>query len=207
MNLLPLTSILLFCVILNYAIRKSNIRDRDDSLQSSGKNRHKTSTPKKPISDIHFISFPANLLTEITTENPKIIDNLTTLRRLAKAQVINLEGMTNDEIRDTYGDSNFETLSMADQRYMTLCRVLQTLSEECFKNELPGEAEKFLKFAVDTNTDFLPIWQSLGEYYLDSGKKDSLKSLHDKALSLPEERFDKIRDLIENLYNLCGLFE
>jgi tetratricopeptide (TPR) repeat protein len=90
---------------------------------------------------------------------------------------------------------------------MTLCRVLQTLSEECFKNELPGEAEKFLKFAVDTNTDFLPIWQSLGEYYLDSGKKDSLRALHDKALSLPEERFDKIRDLIENLYNLCGLFE
>ncbi len=207
MNLLPLTSILLFCVILNYAIRKSNIRDRDDSLRPSGKNRHKTGTPEKTLSDIHFISFPADLLTEITTENPKIIDNLTTLRRLAKAQVINLEGMTNDEIRDTYGDSNFETLSMADQRYMTLCRVLQALSEECFKNGLPDEAEKFLQFAVDTNTDFLPIWQSLGEYYLDSGRSDSLRSLYHKALSLSEERFDKIRDLIENLYNLCGLFE
>ncbi len=207
MNLLPLTSILLFCVILNYAIRKSNIRDRDDSLRPSGKNIHKTGTPEKTLSDIHFISFPADLLTEITTENPKIIDNLTTLRRLAKAQVINLEGMTNDEIRDTYGDSNFETLSMADQRYMTLCRVLQTLSEECFKNELPGEAEKFLQFAVDINTDFLPIWQSLGEYYLDTGRSDSLRDLRDKAFSLTDERFDKIRDLIDNLYNLCGIFE
>ncbi len=207
MNLLPLTSILLFCVILNYAIRKSNIRDRDDSLHSSGKNRHKTSTLPKPISEIHFISFPEDLLTEITIENPKIIDNLTTLRRLSKTQVINLDGMTNDEIRDTYGEQNFETLSMADQRYMTLCRVLKTLADECFRNGLSFEAEKFLLFAVDTNTDFLPIWQSLGEYYLNTGRSDSLKALYDKAFSLPEERFEKIRDLIENLYDLCGLFQ
>ncbi len=207
MNLLPLTSILLFCVILNYAIRKSNIRDRDDSLRSSGKKRHKTGTPEKMLSEIHFISFPENLLTEITTENPKIIDNLTTLRRLAKAQVINMGGITNDEIRDIYGDQNFEHLSMADQRYMNLCRVLLTLSEECFKSGLPDEAEKFLKFAIDTETDFLPIWQTLGEYYLDTDRSDSLKALRDKAFSLPDERYDKIRDLVENLYNLCGLFE
>ena len=207
MNLLPLTSILLFCVILNYAIRKSNIRDRDDSLRSSGKNRHKTDTPEKKLSDIHFISFPENLLTEITTENSKIIDNLTTLRRLAKAQVINMGGMSNDEIRETYGDQNFEHLSMADQRYMNLCRVLQTLSEECFKSGLPDEAEKFLKFAIDTDTDFLPVWQTLGEYYLNTDRSDSLRDLRDKAFSLPDERFDKIRDLVDNLYNLCGIFE
>ena len=207
MNLLPLTSILLFCVILNYAIRKSNIRDRDDSLRSSGKNRHKRGTPEKTLSEIHFISFPENLLTEITTENSKIIDNLTTLRRLAKAQVINMGGLSNDEIRDTYGDQNFERLSMADQRYMNLCRVLQTLSEECFKSGLPDEAEKFLRFAIDTDTDFLPIWQALGEYYLNTNKSDSLKDLRDKAFSLPDKRFDKIRDLVDNLYNLCGIFE
>ncbi len=154
------------------------------------------------MSELHFISFPEDLPVELPTEDPKIIDDLATLKRLMKSPVVNLEGITNTELKRLYGAENFDYLSLADQRYASLIRVLLRLSSACSRNSFLMEEEKYLLFALDTGTDCYEIWASLADNYYYTGDREGIAALVKRAKDLPDERFGRIKKMLDSMNDL-----
>ncbi len=207
MNLIPLTSVLLFCFILSIAIRRSNKRDESINADFLETVKASRTAPPAPLSELHFISFPEELLKDIPCDDKKLQDQLDTLRRLAKTPVINLHGLTNAEIRDAYGDEKYNELVSADERYLTLCRVLINLSDSCIRNYMTDEAEAFLLFAIDTGSDSYDVWHNLGMLYMENVRdRDALGDLIKRAKSIQGPNGERIQKALQNIMSLSLVY-
>ncbi|SKB54468.1 hypothetical protein SAMN06296386_10225 [Lachnospiraceae bacterium] len=207
MNLIPLTSVLLFCFILSIAIRRSNKRDESINADFLETVKASRTAPPAPLSELHFISFPEELLKDIPCDDKKLQDQLDTLRRLAKTPVINLHGLTNAEIRDAYGDEKYNELVSADERYLTLCRVLINLSDSCIRNGMTDEAEAFLLFAIDTGSDSYDVWHGLGMLYMENVRdRDALGDLIERAKSIKGPNGKRIQKALQNIMSLSLVY-
>ena len=72
---------------------------------------------------------------------------------------MNLIGISNTDLKKSYGPANLELLSIYDQNYSRYIRTLQLMAE-CIYEEYPDKAAAILEYCISIGTDIS------GTYYL-----------------------------------------
>ena len=206
MKLLTLTSVVLMGLVINNAIRRSNARSRKINEDFWKRERESYRAPARSTEDLDYISFPENLPVHINTDDPQIKEYQETLENLTGKQVLNLSGISNTDIRLSYGNKNMEELSRADQRYLTLCRTLDRLAAAYYEKGLREEARILLEFALSVGCDISSCWSCLGRIYLDSEDREALLSLFDKAEAL-DKGIHSRNEILRSLNELKSLID
>ena len=187
MKLLTFTSVILIGLVINNAIRRSNARSRKIRDEFLERERSARTTPRRSTEDLKFIHFPDDLPLHLSTDDPQIKEYQETLVNITKKSVINLSGISNTDIRLAYGAPNMEELSRADERFIVLCRTINSLSEAYARTGHRIEAIKLLEFAVSEGSDIKETWTSLGQLYLQTNNTPALDSLINKAGKLRDD--------------------
>jgi len=114
---------------------------------------------------------------DLLPEDERAAEYKETLRELAKEPIVNLTGITNTDLKITYGAPNIKLLSAYDQRYTVLARTLQSFGELLYQNGYSDAAVTVLSFAVSTRTDISATYKLLIKLYKELGQAEKIAGL------------------------------
>ncbi len=181
-----LASIIVFCIWLAYEIRKHNKKDKK-IIDSFWEKEHKANnTRAKSLDGLNYIQIPEKIYAALPVPIPAELDDCSKmLQHLKENKIVNLSHITNTDLKLKYGASNLDTLSEYDQNYITLLRVLQTLSEYHSEKGNAETTRLLLEFAVEIQSDNISTYKMLAEIYCTAGEDHKLDYLISAASLLP----------------------
>lgn len=181
------TIILIF--LLQYEMRK-NAKGKTQTVQEFLKRELEANTARKQ--DISGLAYktvdlsPLPDMSGVPDEDGEIAAVLAALKRLAGKQYLNLSGISNTDLKLTYGAANFPFLSECDANFTAFMRRLYDLGMRLNEAGAPEIAVPVLEYAVGAGTDVGSTYRLLGSIYASQNDSDALAALRQKAEELPE---------------------
>ena len=134
------------------------------------KERRADSTLKQPLDNLPFIQVP---LDSIPSPEPAVNEKcaalLSELNTLAGKKIVNLTGISNTDLKLTYGAPNLPILTEYDQNFTSLCMNLHELGCEYKLTGHEDEAIATFNAAISVGTDISGTYTTLAEMYAEKG--------------------------------------
>lgn len=181
-----------FVIILTYVLRRNSNLEREVTDRFWEKEARSNATRRKDISSLPYLTLPLDAF-PIGKYTDEVLTELEVqLRQLAGEAILNLNGITNTELKLTYGAANLETLSQCDERFTKLIQLLHQYGKRLLELSHPSEAKLVLRFAAENGSDISDTYTLLADAYLTDGETDLLRTLIDTASRLTSPRRDAI---------------
>lgn len=178
MNFAFLASCLLFCAVIYHAINRSKSIEENSTKAFWQKEQQANFVRKKSLDNLDYIIIPEQILhLSPQSSSEKIKECLKELTELSETPIVNLTGISNTDLKLTYGTANITILSQYDFQYTSMVRILQKLAEELVSLNEKELAVQVLEFSVSTRTDISKTYYLLASLYDEAGtpeKKDFL---------------------------------
>lgn len=106
------------------------------------------------------------------------------LCKLADCRIINLTGISNTELRLTYGTANLDPLTTYDHNFTILIRTLQKWGTLLVSAEKKEDAVTVLSYAVSIGSDIAGTYATLSRLYKERGELSKIEELKASAEKL-----------------------
>ena len=165
----------------------------DNSIRSFlEKERTANNTLKQPLDDLPFIRVPLESIpAPENAVNEKCAALLEQIKMLSEKKIVNLTGITNTDLKLTYGAANLPILTEYDQNFTSLCKAIYDLGCEYKNADMPDEAVATFNAGISVGTDLSGNYTTLAEMYAEKGLYVEIQRLINCA--------DNIRSLTKNL--------
>lgn len=208
MKFLLLPSITILILVLNHNIRKNKNKDDISIRAYLSREDQANSARRKDLSNLPYIEVPLNTLPlDITLNDEKkqlqISNYIKEIRYLSEKQMLNLIGVSNTELKEQYGPSNLEILTICDQNYSRYIRNLHLLAE-CIYDEYPEQAVTIWEYCLNIGTDISGTYAALGQHYLEKNETEKFTKLYDY---IPTKNTISGKTILSKLDKLKASFE
>ncbi len=185
MKLPIFTTVVILSAFTWFYMRRSSSKMKEEEEKFWDREREANSTRRKPLDDLAYITIPYDQL-PITGEvgNPVIMECEAFLLGLKDAKIVNLNGISNTDLKLRYGVANLTDLSEYDQNYTEMIRTLADWGEELQKLGRTEEAVKVLDFGISCHTDIRKNFLILADIYEAEKKYDDIERLIEEAEKL-----------------------
>ncbi len=190
-----LTSVIVFIVWLTVKISEGKKERAESEREYWEKERAANAVRKQSLDDLNYIEFPfAYLPSEesFTDEGQNIPSSLLMLKDLVGKKIVNLNGISNTDLKLKYGTTNITVLSEYDTNFITLCREGHLLSEYLFELGRIEEAERISEALVQSGSDVCAQFTLLRKIYETSGKEEKVSNLIHLAENMTSSRKEAI---------------
>lgn len=185
MKLPFLASFMILLVVISHLIRKSNRTMEKEQQSFWAKEREANNVRKKPLDDLNYITIPfEELPCNAHSYSESVQDCLSTLHALSERKIVNLTGITNTDLKLTYGTANITALTEYDQNFTVLVTTLQKWAEALLDLGAVEEAQKILEYAVSVDSDVSKTYELLASIYEDKQDTEAIASLIEHAKGL-----------------------
>lgn len=180
-----LASFLVFILWLHYELRKSSKAGQHSMDVFWQKERDANNVRKKSLDNLPYITIPFDRLPMDTAlDNEEVVHAQDVIRRLSGQKIVNLTGISNTDLKLTYGTANITALTQYDQNYTLLASTLYKWGEILYKEGYLKEAKQILEFGIETGTDVSGNYKLLALIYKGEGNQTGQQKLYEKAESL-----------------------
>ena len=181
-----LTIVALFILAMFAANKKSDRQMREPIEQFLERESAANLVRKQSLDDLAYIRIPEDFFSfSYNAEtDPDAAEAMTILNSIREEQIVNFTGLSNTDLKLSYGAANLPLLSRFDQNYTLLARALQSLAEYLVRKEQKKDAIRVLEFAVETRTDISASYKLLGDLYIENGSPEKVDDLIPKAAAL-----------------------
>lgn len=177
-----LASVLLFCMLLSFFIKRSNKKAAEAEANFWEKEKNANFVRKKPLDNLSYVHIPEAFFDfPYNTQDGQTEDALSMLKHLSSQKIVNLTGISNTDLKLKYGTANITVLTEYDQNYTQLVRALQKLADSLHQNGQDEAAREILEFSVCTGTDISGTYYLLADLYVKSGQAERIKELKEAA--------------------------
>lgn len=184
MKLFILSVAVFFLVTLTLKIKISYRKSRITKQEFLDLESQANLTRKQPLDDLDYITIPLNKLPFYDNENEDIISYQNEIKALADKTIVNLTGMSNTDLKLTYGAANLDILSEYDRNFTELVRLLYMWGQNLYDNGKVNDAKTVLEFAIDCKTDVSKNYILLANIYKDKGELSKINNLINSANEL-----------------------
>ena len=185
MKLPVLASFIILLAVISHLIKKHNRTMEQEQQSFWSKERAANSVRKKPLDDLNYITIPFEKLPcDTYVTEPKIADILNSLHVLSERKIVNLTGITNTDLKLTYGTANITALTEYDQNFTSLVTTLQKWAETLYDLGAVTEAKTILEYAVSVESDVSGTYEMLASMYKAIDDRGALEALIAKAENL-----------------------
>lgn len=136
---------------------------------------------KKDLDDLDYITVDLDRLPMKDSCEEEEEDLRNQLQKVLDQPILNLGNMSNADIKLAYGIANFETISIYDQNYTKLIRVLNQWGKYCFDHEKYDRAKQILEYALALGSDISTTYTMLADIYLQTDSLDKVQALIDQV--------------------------
>ncbi|MBE5870910.1 MAG: hypothetical protein E7294_06595 [Lachnospiraceae bacterium] len=195
-------SFIVLIIWLKYEIGKADRLKAKASDSFWDKEMQANNVRKKSLDNLHYVEIPYDLIPrDLLTEYEAMRDSLAMIDALSGKKIVNLNGITNTDLKLSYGTANITPLSEYDENYTKLITALYTIASLLYENGYAGQAVPLLEFGVMTGTDMSGYYRLLQKHYRSTkepGKLDWLKSCAEKVEGMMKDSICRIVNEPEN---------
>ncbi len=186
---------IVFCILLSYYIKKSDNDQKKITEEFWEKELRANAVRKKDISKLDYITIPLEKIPEpLGTSCEKSFFSL------AEKPMLNLTGISNTDLKLSYGTANLNILSEYDNNY---AEMISLLPEYCLELQKAGQedtAQMLLEFAVNKKADSRKIYSQLAAIYQKKGLNAKIDWLMTTSEVLPEITKNAIQKDLSAMY-------
>lgn len=171
---------LLFLVFLAVRYRKIAAKREQAENEFWDKERQAKITPAKDISNLRYITIPIEKFPINFSDDEDVIEIEKELQELSTHRLLNLTGVSNTDLKITYGTPNFETMSKIGDDFDRMCVLVNKYAEVLFEAERFDDVITVLEFAVGVGTDVSESYTLLAKCYKNKEMNEKLDMLKDQ---------------------------
>lgn len=205
--------VLVLCIWIHYESKKSSNAEKKDSENFWEHEHNADFVRKKDISNLDYVKIPMETLpfgaaskASISSGQPDTLDRISsyeqTIRELSEKKILNLTGITNTELKLSYGTSNLDELSSYDQNFTVLVRTLYQWADSLYSLGFEDEARTLLEFGISCHTDVSGNYILLARMYRKEGNVAALTKLKEEAEKLNTLTKNSILEKIQMELNM-----
>ena len=173
------TIVISFLCIMIYMKTTTNRFNTGDAKRLE-EERLSNSVRRKSLDDLKYIDIPFESLpfSRGTDDTDEVLaaDEAAVLSLKGK-KIVNFTGISNTDLKLTYGAPNLPILSEYDQNYTSLVKSLDSWGNHLMERGLKTEARKVFEFAVGCKTDLKSTYLPLADIYVENFEFDRLDHL------------------------------
>lgn len=200
----PLFTTIVLVAGFIWVYMKMSSRNPDKNIEDFlEKERLSNSVRKQPLDNLDYIN--VNIDDFVIPEdamNERVNDLYDSIKLLSESKIVNFTGVTNTELKLTYGVANLNTLTEYDQNFTTLCRSIYDLAIELNNQGFKSEAEAILSKGIEYGTDISGNYLMLADLYIERGSAASILNLiksADNIRSLTKEStIEKLKEKLSS---------
>lgn len=189
---------IIFLILLTYFLRKNTRLEQETQEQFWEKERQANAARKKNIKDLPYLTIPLETFPLGKYTDSELSRLEQELSELSEASILNLNGVTNTDLKLNYGLANLDFLSECDENYTKMIRLLQEYGKRLFELSHQNDAETVLRYAVDSGSDICATYTLLADIYLARNASGELASLMETANNLDSTRKDTILEKLNS---------
>ena len=177
-----LAGFLAFVIFL--AIRFAYLNKKQETAMEDFWQREEAAkhVPKVDLSTISYIEIPMDRFPIGKYDDDETAAIEDALFALKKKRIININGMTNTEVKLKYGTDNLEALSDMEEAYNELTVLLVDYAKSLMEHGDHEGACAVLEFGVDTGTDVSANYELLGDCYKALDRPRDIETLKQTVL-------------------------
>lgn len=195
-----LICLFLIVIWIYYQRSKSDQAIKKESDAFWSREREANLSRKKDLTSLDYITIPFENLPFSENNSEEILHVQNQLNKLKDQKIANLTGLSNTDLKITYGAANLTLLTTYDHNYTLLVRYLNQWGQLLLKSDKTHEARTVLAYAISCGSDISQTYLSLAAIYLDSGDYEALFELQEKAHNLTSPLKES---LIQKLDAIC----
>ncbi len=185
MNFILFASFITFGVWLTFKLRKSRNLNEKAAIDFWENENMANSVRKKPLQESDFVCFPFETLPTDESFLPEAPpEALTILRSLSDRKMINLNGVSNTDVKKQYGTANLTILSEYDENFESFVKQIYLLCQQLYDAGRIPEAVTLLEEGITAGTDSLSHYRLLAKIYRENGQTDKFPRLRVEAEKL-----------------------
>ena len=184
-----------FCLVLTYQIRKNDSEQQKVQDEFWEKERLANAVRKKDISKLDYITIPfEKMLVKLNTSTEK------KLYEFADKPMLNFTGISNTDLKLSYGTANLNILSEYDNNFINFISLLPDYTLELQEAGHNDTAQMLLEFAINCNADSRKIYEQLASIYIAQNQPDKLDALYQHSEQLPSLTKKAVQDMLSSMY-------
>ena len=149
------------------------------------KERRANFTRRQSLDGLNYITVnPDDFPVKEPYDNELIEELMLRITTLSTQKIVNFTGITNTDLKLTYGVANLPLLTEYDQNYTLLCRTVYDLGRELNETGRKDDAISVLKLGIKYGTDISANYLLLADLYLETGRRSSIAGLISAAQSI-----------------------
>ena len=172
---------LIFLIWLAIRIKTLDAKQEQQEAEFWAKEKAAKATPAKDISNLRYITIPIEKFPLNFSTDEKVIEIENELKELSTHRLLNLSGVTNTELKITYGAPNFETMSKIGDDFDRMCVLLNKYSEALYEADRIDDVISVLEFAVGVGTDVSESYTLLAKCYRAKEMNEKLDMLKNQV--------------------------
>ena len=170
MNFIILASTLILGLFIALFTKKENTALEKEETIFWTKEHKSNFVRKKPLDNLDYITIPEDILTmQPDNASAQTLSYLQDLNDMSCLKIVNLTGISNTDLKLTYGTANITVLSEYDNHYTQMVTILQKLAENLVACEDVEHAIRVLEFSISTDSDVSKSYYLLWELYKQVG--------------------------------------
>lgn len=182
MNFIILASSLIIACFVAIFTKKDKYT-QETAEQNFWNKEHKSNfVRKKSLENLNYITIPEDLIA-LEPKNPtaQTLSYLHDLKDMSALTIVNLTGISNTDLKLTYGTANITVLSEYDAHYTQMVTTLQKLAESLVASKDNENAIRVLEFAISTGSDVSKSYYLLSDLYVQTGTPEKVHLLIQQA--------------------------
>ena len=177
---MPILCIAFFIIILSvFSVMRNRASRKFQERQNAfwEKERQANAVRKQDISNLDYIAIPLDTFPIGAYQDDALASSEAVLTTLSTTQILNLSGISNTDLKLSYGVANLTILSECDANYTLMARTIAAYGKRLAELGHIPEAITVLEFGIDCKTDVSSNYTLLADLYRQTGQSEKIQHL------------------------------
>ena len=170
--------------ILHHLKNRASKSEENQSKQFWKAEHDANSVRKKDICNLPYIHINTEKLPFKETTDPKLLEIQSTIETLSTKKILNLGGLSNTELKASYGPANLDTLTACDTNFTELIRTLSKWGTYLYEQGQLQDAKTVLEYGILCKTDIKNNYVLLAKIYHENNEINKISNLIEQAETL-----------------------
>lgn len=180
-------AVFLFIIWLTFVLHGKNEKNKRAERDFWERESEANSVRRKNLDGLPYVQFPFDRLPtqeSFTACGEEVPESLHALLALRDQKIVNLNGISNTDLKLEYGTANITVLSEYDAAYEQFCKNIYLLALRLDELGRTDEALFLLEETLPTGTDITGHYRLLADIYQRRNEPEKIAALKEQAQKL-----------------------
>lgn len=192
---------IILIIILQFAIKRGTRNYKSRNQEFLNRESRANQVRRKDISKLNYISIPDNLplinsgndtFDQLLSNNSAMMRSYNAIMELKDKKMLNLTGISNTELKLSYGAANLTELTEYDDNFTTLIKNIASLGHALIDNNDTDDALAYLEYGISVGSDISSNYIDLAIIYAAADRTGDIQKLKTRAETLKSLSRDNI---------------